>query len=182
MRAGLLLIAVLVGAAVIGLGATSGAAQESDQNTRQAILTIDQDRLFQETGLGTRSAQAIETEVQALAAENAEIEAELIKREQDLTLRRPTLPADEFRTLADAFDADVQRIRNAQDEKARELNRLREAARQEFFSDVADIIYGIVRERGALVVLDRRDVFLSADSVDITEEAIARVNAAAQSD
>ncbi|MBT8458367.1 MAG: OmpH family outer membrane protein, partial [Boseongicola sp.] len=131
------------------------------------------------TGLGARSAASIEAEVQVLAAENARIEAELIEREQDLTIQRSTLPPDEFRALADAFDVDVQRIRIAQDEKARELNRLREVSRQEFFSDVADIIYGIVRERGALVVLDRRDVFLSADSVDITDEAIARVNEAA---
>ena len=32
-------------------------------------------------------------------------------------------------------------------------------------------------ERGALIVLDRRDVFLSADRIDITDEAIERVNA-----
>ncbi|NNL18921.1 MAG: OmpH family outer membrane protein [Boseongicola sp.] len=154
-------------------------AQDVGSTSGQSILTIDQDRLFQETGLGARSAASIEAEVQVLAAENARIEAELIEREQDLTIQRSTLPPDEFRALADAFDVDVQRIRIAQDEKARELNRLREVSRQEFFSDVADIIYGIVRERGALVVLDRRDVFLSADSVDITDEAIARVNEAA---
>lgn len=177
VRAAILVLTLLLGSAV-----SPSIAQDAGAGLRQSILTIDQDRLFQETGLGARSAASIETEVQALAAENARIEAELIEREQELTTRRPTLPAQEFRALADAFDADVQRIRNAQDEKARELNRLREVARQEFFSDVADIIYGIVRERGALVVLDRRDVFLSADSVDITDEAIARVNAAAEAE
>ncbi len=153
-------------------------AQEAALSLPPPILTIDQDRLFQETGLGARSAGAIEAEVESLAAENAEIEAELIRREQDLTVKRPTLPPEDFRALADTFDLDVQRIRDAQDEKARELNRLREAARQDFFGDVAGIISDIVRERGALVVLDRRDVFLSADRIDITDQAIERVNAA----
>ncbi len=154
-------------------------AQEIGLNLPPPILTIDQDRLFQETRLGARSAGAIESEVEALAAENARIEGELIAREQELTERRATLLPYEFRALADAFDADVQRIRKAQDEKAREVNRLRDAARQDFFNDVAGIISDIVRERGALVVLDRRDVFLSADRIDITDEAITRVNAAA---
>mgnify|MGYP001812811199 FL=1 len=152
-------------------------AQEASLNLPPPILTIDQDRLFQETRLGARSAEAIETEVATLAAENAQIESDLVRREQELTERRPTLPPAEFRALADAFDVDVQLIRDAQDEKARELTRLRDVARQTFFNDVAGIISDIVRERGALVVLDRRDVFLSADRIDITDEAIARVNA-----
>ncbi|MBT8413739.1 MAG: OmpH family outer membrane protein [Boseongicola sp.] len=162
--------------------ALPSSAQDIGLNLPPPILTIDQERLFQETGLGTRSAAAIETEVEMLAAENAEIESELIAREQELTERRATLQPDEFRALADAFDADVQRIRAAQDEKAREVNRLRDVARQEFFNDVAGIISDIVRERGALVVLDRRDVFLSADRIDITDEAIARVNAVSDSE
>jgi len=174
--------AFLASVLVFGAAATPLSAQDAGLNLPPPILTIDQDRLFQETGLGARSASAIEAEVEALAVENARIEGELIAREQDLTLRRPTLPTDEFRALADDFDSDVQRIRAAQDEKARELNQLRDVARQDFFNDVAGIISDIVRERGALVVMDRRDVFLSADRIDITDEAIARVNEAASNE
>jgi Skp family chaperone for outer membrane proteins len=36
---------------------------------------------------------------------------------------------------------------------------------------------GVVRERNAAVILDRRNVFLSAESVDITQEAIERIDA-----
>ena len=61
--------------------------------------------------------------------------------------------------------------------KPLDLRWVRETMRQEFFAEVADIIAGIVRERGAIIVLDRREVFLSADGIDITDEAIARVNA-----
>ena len=171
--------AMLLWAAVLSFGlAMPASAQDAGLNLPPPILTIDQERLFQETGLGTRSARAVETEVETLAAENARIESELIAREQSLTEQRQELPAEDFRALADAFDAEVQSIREAQDEKARERTRLRDAARQEFFNDVAGIISDIVRERGALVVMDRRDVFLSADRIDITDEAIARVNAA----
>lgn len=144
------------------------------------VLVIDQDRLFAETQLGARAQADLEAQAQELAGENQRIEAELIARERELTELRPTLPPEEFRRLADEFDARVERIRAEQDEKARELNRLRDDARQAFFQEVAGIISGIVREKGAVVVIDRRDVFLSADRIDITDEAIERVNEQAE--
>ena len=140
------------------------------------ILTIDQDRLFSETKLGVATLEAVEADAQALAEENQMIEAELIAEERDLTERKADLEPEAFRKLANDFDKRVQNFRAEQDEKARQLSRSRDEARNLFFREVATIISGIVRERGALVVIDRRDVFLSADSIDITDEAIRRVN------
>lgn len=146
------------------------------------VLTIDQDRLFSETRLGAETSADLERQAQELAAENTEIENTLIAEESALTERRATLPPEEFRALADAFDERVQRLRAEQDEKARQLNRRRDEARAEFFNDIAVILSEIVREKGALVVIDRRDVFLSADRIDITDEAIARINESSSQD
>ena len=168
---------IIVAGVCLGSPAT---AQEGSFNIPPPILTIDQDRIFAETQLGETVNAALEAKAAVLATENARIEGELIEREQALTDQRASLRPDEFRALADEFDTDVQRIRSEQDEKARRLNQERETARQKFIADVAGIISGIVRERGALVVLDRRDVFLSADRIDITGEAIVRINAAAE--
>lgn len=157
----------------------SHAAIAQDQTVieiQSPVLVIDQDRLFAETRLGSRAQADFEAHAQALAAENQRIEAELIAREQELTELRPNTAPEEFRAMADEFDARVERIRSEQDEKARLLNRSREEARQNFFGEVAEIISEIVRDKGAVVVIDRRDVFLSADRIDITEEAIALVN------
>lgn len=160
-------------------GACGAVAQDATPpSTPTQVLTIDQDRLFAETKLGADTLAALEAEAQALAAENQRIESELINEERSLTEQRAQMEADAFRVLADEFDAKVQRIRDEQDEKARALNRTRDEARSVFFRDVAVILSGIVREKGALVVLDRRDVFLSADAIDITDEAIRRVNEA----
>lgn len=156
----------------------AGVAQQVSQV--QPVLTIDQERLFAETRLGEETLAGLEREAEALASENAALEAQLIARERELTEQRAELPPDEFRALADAFDARVQQVRQEQDEKARALTRARDEARASFFNDVAEIISDIVREKGAVVVIDRRDVFLSADRIDITDEAIERVNAADQ--
>ena len=141
------------------------------------VLTIDRDRLLAETQSGSEAIAELERLAQALAAENAEIESALIAEESALTEQRATLPSEEFRQLADAFDERVQQLRAEQDEKARQLNRQREEAPTQFFNEVAPILSEIVREKGAVVVIDLRDVFLSVRGIDITDEAIARINA-----
>lgn len=141
------------------------------------MLTLDQERLFNGSRVAERVAAETERRTAELTAENRRIEEQLVAEELDLTEKRPSLPADEFRMLADAFDAKVQSIRAAQDAKARELQRLQDEERQNFLRRITPVLAEIVRERGAVVVLDRRSVLLSADAIDITDEAIARINA-----
>lgn len=172
-RAAALLLAALVTAA---LAPAPGRAQPLDLAV-SPILIIDQERLFAESQLGARIAAGIEDEAEALAAENRRIEAELIAEELALTEQRAELPVDEFRALADAFDEKVQRIRAEQDAKELDLQRRREEERQEFLNRIGPILGELARERGAVAVLDRRAVFLAADRIDITDEAIDRLNA-----
>ncbi len=153
-------------------------ASPIDAQNAAPILTIDQDRLFSETRLGAETLGTLETQAQELAAENQEIENALIAEELELTEKRAELEPQDFRDLANAFDERVQKLRAEQDEKGRQLNRLREDAQGQFLRDSAGIISEIVRARGALLVIDRRDVFMSADSIDITDEAIRRINEA----
>ncbi len=160
-----------------GVGAPAAVAQDDTVTIPSPILTIDQDRLLSETRSGAALSKDVEDRAAALSEENARIEADLIERERSLTEQRPSLTPEEFRALADAFNDDVSRIRAEQDEKARAVARAQEEAQQQFLSQAAGIISDIVREEGALIVLDRRDVFLSADRIDITDEAIARINA-----
>jgi len=168
------LVAALIAAVLAG----PVAAQSPQLELPPPVLTIDAERLLGESDFGQRVSDAFEMRARALAAENREIEAELLAEERDLTERRPELPPEEFRALADAFDEKVQRLREQQDQKERELAQFREAERQRFFQEVAPVLSDIVRERGALVILERRDVFLSADSIDVTDEAIGRLDTA----
>ena len=157
------------------------AASVSAQTT-SPILTIDQDRLYSETRIGARTLEELEVQAKELTSENQAIEKSLIAEELELTEKRAELPPEEFRALANAFDERVQKLRAEQDEKGRQLSRLREEAQGQFLRDNAGIISEIVRARGALLVIDRRDVFLSADSIDITDEAIRRINEAEASE
>ncbi|PTW51892.1 OmpH family outer membrane protein [Rhodovulum kholense] len=162
----------LAAAAALGL-AGPALAQDGRPVFLSPILTLDQDRLFQDSEAGQAIEQALEAEAAALAAENRRIESELVAEERALTEQRATVPPDQFRPLAEAFDTKVETIRAAQERKARELTQRREEERQDFFRKALPVLAEIVRERGAVAVLAREAVILSAGQVDITTDAIA---------
>ncbi|MFV0515009.1 MAG: OmpH family outer membrane protein [Jhaorihella sp.] len=161
-------------------GASFGGAVRAQQIglPQTSILTISPDRLFAESAFGRRIASEIEAESAVLAAENRRIEAELSAEERELTDRRPKMEPDAFRVLADAFDEKVQRIRVEQDAKARTLARRGEAAQGEFLQAARPVLESLMRDSGAGVILERSSVFLSANATDVTDAAIARIDAA----
>ncbi len=168
-------------AALLGLALAAGGgalcAQEAPA-IQSPIVTLDQERLFNETLWGQRAADRIEAASAELAAENRRIEAELIAEEKSLTERRPSMASEDFRVAADAFDARVTEIRQTQDAKARAIGRMHDAERQRFLGDAFPVIREVVRRRGAVAVLDSRAIFLAADVIDITDETIEQIDAA----
>ncbi|MEX3015170.1 OmpH family outer membrane protein [Gymnodinialimonas hymeniacidonis] len=165
-------------AAALGLAALAFAAPATAQTgpARNDVLVLNQERLLNQTAYGARIQQELEEASIALAAENRQIEELLTAEELELTDLRQTLPADEFRVLADEFDTRVSAIRAAQDAKTRDLQAQAEAARQRFFEETVPILLELVEGRGASVLMDSRTVLLSAGGVDITEAAIVVID------
>ncbi len=141
------------------------------------ILTLDQERLY----LGSLYGKALEAKSlaasQALASENRKIEAELTAEEADLTTKRATMTTEAFSTLADAFDAKVEKIRADQDTKAKQLTSDRDAGRKQFFDAAVPVLADLMRQLGAFAILNHDAVVLSFDSIDVTDRAIAALDA-----
>ena len=171
---GLCRVLILLAAACLIQGGPL-AAQEEPAST---ILTLDQDRLFLESDFGRAAMAREEAATQALEAENKRIEAELVAEEQALTELRKSLPAAEFAQRATEFDEKVERIRAEQDGKARDLTRNRETERQEFLRVAVPVLGDLLSDKGAVAIIDKAALILSLSAIDVTDEAIARVNAA----
>ena len=144
---------------------------------RSPVLTIDSERFYRDSAFGQRVLRDIETRTRALSEENRALEAELEAEERELTAQRPNLTPEEFRALADAFDAKVQSIRRDRDARTRAVADLLDDNRERFLEGAAPVLEDIMREAGAAVVLEVRSVFSSANVIDITDTAIARIDA-----
>ena len=167
--------AIALALAVVVLVPSGGVfAQQSAGQT--AVLTVDPDRLFAGSMFGIAAVARLEAAQTALLAENKVLETALEAEERSLTDRRPTLPAEEFRALADAFNIKAEEIRAARLAKSRSLTTLRDEDRQKFLTAVVPILGDLMGEMGALVILDKKSVFLSFERVDVTDRAIARID------
>ncbi|SMY07484.1 OmpH family outer membrane protein [Flavimaricola marinus] len=169
----------LVGLA-LSIASVTAAQQPSTAQgqIRSPVLTIDADRLFGETLFGARVLAELGAATEALAAENRVIETTLQEEVDSLTARRPTMDVATFRQAADAFDTRVQRIRQEQDAKEAGLQQALAQGREAFLAAATPVLGQLMVDSGAVVILDRRTVFLSVGIVDVTDEAVAAIDAA----
>lgn len=177
-RRGFLALARASAVVVMAAAAVPGAAQAQNLgSTVSPVLTLDRERLFLGTLYGQRVNAELEAATNAMAAETRRIEAALEVEEKALTAERATLDAETFRARAQAFDEKVQALRADREKAQASIGTQAEAARIEFFNRIGPVLGTLVRERGALLIVDRRAILLAATDVDITREAIARIDA-----
>ena len=142
------------------------------------VVMVDSERLYTDSTYGRSLRTQIETQITQLNIENERIIADLTAEEQDLAERRPDMDVDVFRAAAAAFDTKVQDIRQARDAKEAELGRAQTAARVQFYDEARPIVGQLMVDRGAVAVLDSRSIFVVVRSMDITNDAIAAIDAA----
>lgn len=162
-------------------GMLLGPAPVQAQNLGQVvspILLVDRERMYAESDFGQRTAAVLEAERARMEAETRQIEADLKAEELALTEDRKTLTPEAFRARADAFDAKVVALRRERDQAQETLVAEFEKARAQFLQQVSPILASILRDHGALVMLDRRVALLAASEIDVTTEAIRRIDAA----
>ncbi|NBE08857.1 OmpH family outer membrane protein [Paragemmobacter ruber] len=169
-----LVVVLLASAAPI----TAPVAAQEAALPRAPILMIDRNRLFAESAFGRAAEARFEAESKALIAENLRLEQALETEERELTDQRATLEPEAFQTLAQEFDAKTEAIRAAQDTKSRAITAQREADRQRFLQAAVPVLGELMGDAGAVAIFDKEMVILSLRGVDITDEAIQRIDAA----
>jgi len=140
------------------------------------VASLNTDRLFSDSQAGKKILDDARQKSTALAEENRKIETELEQEERDLTEKRKTLPADEFRKLADAFDKKVVGIRRTQNAKGTDLQKQLEEARRSFNEKVRPVLQRLMQDRGIVFILDEKAIVLGVSTGDITDEALRRVD------
>lgn len=172
--------AVLAAAlALMGAVPHAGAQEQAEELIPRApVLMLDRNRLFADSAFGKAAEARFQADSQVLIAENLRLEQALEEEERQLTDQRATLDAEAFQKLAAEFDSKTEAIRAAQDAKSRSITSKREEDRQRFLQAAVPVLGELMREAGAVAIFDKDMVILSLRGVDITEEAVARIDAA----
>ena len=155
-------------------GASADAAAAGAAPTPQlALLTLNQDELFEKSAWGSAAMRAAEAAAADLSSENRAIEASLEEEERGLTQKRTQMSAADFAPLARAFDARVEEIRQAQDAKSRAINRKLDEDRKAFTDQAVPLLVELLDEYGAVAIISDEALILSLSSADVTQRAIA---------
>ncbi|PFG63413.1 periplasmic chaperone for outer membrane proteins Skp [Thioclava sp. ES.031] len=167
------------GAAVAQSAGQAGDAQVPAPGPRvqsSAVLTLDWEKLYDNSLWGKRVQSEIQAASSALRKENDRIASQLEAEERKLTEERLTMPSDEFQQAADAFDKRATDIRKAQKAKADAIQSQLNQEHQTFVQTVVPLLDEVLKARGAVVVLDSRAIIRGLAQADVTQELGARVD------
>ncbi|EAQ26966.1 OmpH family outer membrane protein [Roseovarius sp. 217] len=173
MRTALALAGLIV---ALSLGTHETARAQQMGVIQSDVLVIDPERMLIESDYGRRLQVDIQTERDRLIAHNDRIAKELEAEEQSLTSLRATTPSNEFRALADSFDQKVEELRLESERMSRDLERRRDLVPVQFMRVVQPVLEDLLREAGAMVMIDARAVMLHAGAADVTDLAVVRIN------
>ncbi|MEX1661791.1 OmpH family outer membrane protein [Thioclava sp. 15-R06ZXC-3] len=176
MRGAFALALVLAGFAAPGLAQQAPSASPVPPAAQTPVLTLDWERLYDNSLWGKRVAREIETASADLRTENNRIAAQLEAEERDLTDRRPKMDPAAFQTAADVFDKRATAIRAAQKAKADAIQQQLNNERQGFLQAVMPKLDEVLRARGAEVVLDSRVIIRGLASADVTAQLGERID------
>jgi len=168
------------GAFALAMLAGSAAAAQ-DQNFGPAIPGVcvyHHDRLLAQSTAGQSVQAGMQRIKQEVDAELAPFEQFAQSEIQALQQGRGTIPQDQFTQREQALNARVQEARQLAQTRDNEL-RYTQAMQLQQITQAADpIVLALYTERGCGILISRESVLRVNPSMDITEAAIQRVNAA----
>jgi Skp family chaperone for outer membrane proteins len=140
------------------------------------VLVVDMLRIRSDTAAGKDMIQKIKDIRQSIEMELAERADALQREEQRLAEERPKLTLDEFTSRVRAFEQQVFANREFSERANRRLQLVRSNGSKLLRERVTAVLAKIMLARDAEVMLDASQIVLSVDRLDITDEAIERLD------
>ena len=149
---------------------------EASEDFKDKILYLNQNKVYSESIFGKNLEEMFRNESKNLKEQNRQLTKELEVEEQRLTNAREGIPLDEFKILAQSFNARVEKLRKEQKEKSDTLKSKLEEERKYFFNAVYPLLVEFVTKTNATGILDSSVVIVGNSKVDITNKVILIIN------
>ena len=171
-----LTIAVMIGAA-LPIDAQTGGSSSN-------IVVVDGERVTTETEVGQQARTRVETAAQDWQARMESAQAELQTLAQNRQTQALTLSADALSQLDRDIEEKQVELQRMQDDARRQIERLQVESQQQINEVLIPALETMAAEQGYQLVFDSRMVqtgamLYFANTLDVTDEYIARVNAVA---
>lgn len=158
------------------VGATPSYAQDSSM-----IVVVDIQQLETMSVAGKALRKKIDAKRQSLLAEVKKEESSLKAKQQEIAKARSSLSAEEFKAKAQAFEAKFRDAQAKITKKRQSFEKSAVEAHGKLRKEVVSVVGDISTEKKYKLVVSRQSVVIVEKSIDITAQAMDKLNAKVKS-
>lgn len=140
------------------------------------IGIVDVQRVLRDAKAAKALRPQMERQRQAFQMEVRERERRLRDAGKDLSEERALLSAAIFDEKRRALEEEGRKAQKAVQERKRKLDRIFNETKDVILKELLEVVGAIADEKKLDIVLEKRVVFLSANSLDLTPEIVARLD------
>ena len=145
-------------------------------HSNDKVSFINLDLLIQQTNIGKLILQDIE-QINKKNIQNLKIkESELKSIEDDIKKKKNIISKDEFENEVIRLRQNIKKFKNYKNKLVSEIENKKNNDIKEFFTKVNPIIQNYMDNNSIDILLERKNVFMSKNSSDITEKLIIEIN------
>ena len=145
-------------------------------HSNDKVSFINLDLLIQQTNIGKLILKDIE-QINKKNIENLKIkESELKSIEADIKKKKNIISKDEFENEVIRLRQNIKKFKNYKNKLVSEVENKKNNDIKEFFTKVNPIIQNYMDNNSIDILLERKNVFMSKNSSDITEKLIIEIN------
>ncbi len=167
----------LVAALLLAVAAPVNSATAQEQ-VGIGILVVDMQRIQRDAAASAsvrRQITELRSELEIIIAERSKA---ISDEEATLAEQRARLTADELRARVREFEKKVFANRDFAQREAGKLQVLQAQAQATLRRNIAPILAIVMQERNAQLMLDKSQVVLSAETLEVTDEVLTRLDEA----
>ena len=145
-------------------------------HSNDKVSFINLDLLIQQTNIGKLILKDIE-QINKKNIENLKNkESELKSIEDDIKKKKNIISKDEFENEVIRLRQNIKKFKNYKNKLVSEIENKKNNDIKEFFTKVNPIIQNYMDNNSIDILLERKNVFMSKNSSDITEKLIIEIN------
>ena len=145
-------------------------------HSNDKVSFINLDLLIQQTNIGKLILKDIE-QINKKNIESLKIkESELKSIEDDIKKKKNIISKDEFENEVIRLRQNIKKFKNYKNKLVSEIENKKNNDIKEFFTKVNPIIQNYMDNNSIDILLERKNVFMSKNSSDITEKLIIEIN------
>ncbi|QEX22333.1 molecular chaperone Skp [Hypericibacter adhaerens] len=152
-------------------------AQPATQQAPLNIAVIDIQQILRDSTAAKSVRAQVDKQKDAYQAQIAQQENALRDADKKLAEQRATLSADDFAKKQDQLRQQMDQLRQNSEKLKQQLEDAFNAGMGQVSQALAGVLTDIAKQRSLTLVLDKRAVPLSANSFDITADALKGLNA-----